>query len=148
LAQKANADVAINLGEQDLREAVFAATEGKGANVILDTVGGPMVETCLGALSHKGRLVEISAPPKDSRISFDLRDFYHRESRLFGVDSRALDASACGPILETLIPGFESNDLRLLTASVETYPLEDAVKAYEQILNRTAQGRVVLTPKH
>jgi hypothetical protein len=41
-----------------------------------------MVETCLKALSHKGRLLEISAPPQDSRVSFDLRDFYHRQARL------------------------------------------------------------------
>jgi NADPH2:quinone reductase len=145
-AEKTNADVIINLEGQDLGEAVRAATDGKGANVILDTVGGPMVETCLGALSHKGRLVEISAPPKDSRVSFDLRDFYHRESRLIGVDSRALDASACGPILEQLTPGFESNALRLLTTAVTTYPLKDAIAAYEQIQDRKVRGRAVLTP--
>jgi NADPH:quinone reductase-like Zn-dependent oxidoreductase len=146
-ALKANADVVINLGEQDLREAVLDATEGKGANVILDTVGGQMVETCLGALSQKGRLAEISAPPKDSRVSFDLRDFYHQEARLLGVDSRALDASACGSILGDLTLGFESHDLQILPATVETYSLEDAIKAYEQILNGTAKARAVLTPK-
>lgn len=146
-AQKTNADLIINLEGKDLREAVLDATDGIGANVILDTVGGPMLETCLGALSQKGRLLEITAPPKDSRVSFDLRDFYHREARLFGVDSRQLDASACGPILEALTPGFESNALRLLAAKVHTYPLEDAVKAYEQILNKTISGRAVLTPK-
>jgi hypothetical protein len=31
-------------------------------------------------------------------------DFYHRESRLFGVDSRALDARACASILGRLTP--------------------------------------------
>lgn len=147
LSQQAGVDVAIDLSEQDLREAVLAATDGKGANVILDTVGGQMVETCLEVLSHKGRLLEISAPPDNSRVSFDLRDFYHREARLLGVDSRVLDVTACAAILEALTPGFESNALGSLTKAVETYSLEDAVKAYEQILNKTARGQAVLTPK-
>jgi len=147
LAQKANADIVVNLGEQDLREAVLDAKDGIGANVILDTVGGPMLETCLEALSRKGRLLEISSPAKDSRVSFNLRDFYHQEARLLGVDSRALDASASAPILEALTPGFESHALRLSTAAVETYSLSDAIKAYDQILNHTVQGRAVLTPK-
>ncbi len=147
LSQQAGVDVAIDLSEQDLREAVLAATDGKGANVILDTVGGQMVETCLEVLSHKGRLLEISAPPDNSRVSFDLRDFYHREARLLGVDSRVLDVTACAAILEALTPGFESNALGSLTKTVETYLLEDAVKAYEQILNKTVRGGAVVTPK-
>lgn len=145
-AKDNGADVVVNLGQEELREAVFAATEGKGANVILDTVGGSMVEACLGALAHKGRLIEISAPPKEPRVSFDLRDFYHRESRLFGVDSRALDVSACAQILEALNPGFEANALSA-PASTQSYPLEDAVKAYELVLNRTTTSKVVLAPK-
>ncbi len=145
-AQKFKADVVVNLENEELRDAVFAATEGKGANVILDTVGGSMVEKCLGALAHKGRLTEISAPAKEPTVSFDLRDFYHREARLFGVDSRVLDVSGCARILEALTPGFEANAF-LPPSSTQSYSLEDAVKAYEQILNRTAHGRVVLAPK-
>jgi NADPH:quinone reductase-like Zn-dependent oxidoreductase len=146
LAQQAGVDVVINLGEQDIEEAIFAATEGKGVNVILDTVGGDMVETCLKVISVKGRLLEITASPKNSRVSFDMREFYHRQARLFGVDSRAWDVSACASILEALRPGFESKDLRLLTSSIETYSLQDGVKAYEQIYNHNAHGRVVLVP--
>lgn len=147
LAKKAGVDVVINLAEQDLQQAVFAATEDKGANVILDTVGGAMMETCLGILQPKGRLLEISAPPKDSRVCFDLREFYHREASLLGVDSRSLDVTACASILAQMTPGFESGALRLLSASVETYSLEEGVKAYEQVLNHSTKGKVVLTPK-
>lgn len=145
-AKQFKADVVINLENQELHDAVFAATEGEGANVILDTVGGAMVEKCLQVLAHKGRLVEISAPAKEPRVSFDLRDFYHRQSRLFGADSRSLDSSACGPMLEALVPGFEANAFLPPTA-IETYSLEDAVKAYEQVQNRSTSSKVVLAPK-
>ncbi|HTA39915.1 MAG TPA: zinc-binding alcohol dehydrogenase family protein, partial [Candidatus Acidoferrales bacterium] len=72
-------------------DAVRAATNGLGANVVFDTVGGVMFESALKCVAHKGRLVEISATGR-TRVEFDLRDFYHNESRIIGVDTRKLDA--------------------------------------------------------
>lgn len=69
----------------------------------------------------------------------------HRESRLFGVDSRTLDVIACAAVLEALTPGFEANALKA-SSTIENYLLEDAVKAYEVVLNRSTTSKVVLTP--
>ncbi len=106
-----------------------------------------MAETCLQALSHKGRLLEISAPPRYACISFDLRDFYHRESRLFRVGSRSVDVTGCAAILEQLTPGFEAGALRLISPTVTSYSLTEAIQTYEQIANKTVRGRAVLTPE-
>lgn len=114
--------------------------------MIVDTVGGPMVEPCLKSLAHKGRLTEISAPAKDRQVCLDLIDFYHREARLLGVDSRVLDARACAEILGKLTPGFESGALRAPAAGINRHPLQEAIKAYEQVLNRSVTGKVTLTP--
>jgi len=146
LAQAIGVDVVINLAGQALPDAVKAATQGQGVAVIVDTVGGSMVELCLQALQHRGRLVEISSPAQERRVTFDLIDFYHQEARLLGVDSRALDVIACAEILRQLAPGFESKALRPPTAGVQGYPLQDAIVAYEQVLNRAVKGRVALTP--
>ena len=97
----------------------------------------------MGTLSRKGRAIAVSAPA-DPRVTFDLRDFYRRELRLFGVDSRTLDAIACGQMLAKIAPGFEQNALR--PPAIATYPLADAAAAYEQVLNRTGASKVVLIP--
>ena len=146
LAQQAGADIAINLADKALPEAVLAVTNSKGAGVIIDTVGGPMVEPCLKSLAHKGRLTEISAPAKDRQVCFDLIDFYHRESRLLGVDSRVLEAWACAEILGMLTPGFEAGVLYAPAAGITRHPLQEAIIAYEQVLNRSVTGRVTLAP--
>jgi NADPH:quinone reductase len=140
------ADVAINLERSQLREEVFAATEGRGANIIVDTVGGVMVETCLGLLAPQGRLTEISAPAKERRICFDAIDFYRQQARLLGVDSRALSAIQCAPILDELTPGFETNQL-FASDAIENYRLADAVKAYERVRDRATSHKVIFTPK-
>jgi NADPH:quinone reductase-like Zn-dependent oxidoreductase len=40
--------------------AVLSATDGRGADVVLYAVGGPMFGTALKLLAHRGRLLEIT----------------------------------------------------------------------------------------
>jgi NADPH:quinone reductase-like Zn-dependent oxidoreductase len=142
VAHHNGADIVIDLSSGALADQIRDATGGKGANVILDTVGGPMFEPCLLSLARKGRQAEISSPAKDRRVSFDLIDFYHRESRLLGVDSRKLGVVDCGLILARLTPGFEQGALRPPASGIKLYPLSDGVAAYEAVAQ--GSGRVAL----
>jgi NADPH:quinone reductase len=145
IARRLGCDRIVNLKQENLKEAILAATDGKGVNIVYDTVGGPMFEICLETLANKGRLVEISTPLDKRQVSFDLLDFYRRELRLFGVNSLSADAQACARILAELTPGFESRFLHPPSIA-QTYSLAEAVPAYEQVLNRTALGKVILSP--
>ncbi len=144
IVETSGVDIVINLATENLNSAVLAATGGKGVDVVLDTVGGSMLENSMLTLSPRGRLVAISAPPKEAKICFDLRDFYHRELRLFGVDSRAFDATQCGKLLAELNPLFETNAI-LPPEAIVTYPLRGGIIAYEQVHNRTNVSQLVLT---
>jgi NADPH:quinone reductase-like Zn-dependent oxidoreductase len=77
--------------DRALEIGIREVSNGRGADVVFDTVGGAMFEPALKSLTHRGRLLEISSAG-DRRVSFDLLDFYHNESRLFGVDTRVRDA--------------------------------------------------------
>ena len=98
-------------GAQDLPAEVRAATGGKGADVVFDLVGGVMFRNAVNCLALRGRLVEISATGQ-REVSFDLADFYHNESRLYGVDTLKRDLTASAEVLEALTPGFVSGDYR------------------------------------
>ena len=74
---------------------------------MFDVVGGVMFEKCLGALAWRGRQVAVSSSP-EPRVSFNLVDFYHNESRLLGVDSLKLSFEETAEILRQLSPGIES----------------------------------------
>ena len=143
VAEQNGADVVIDLSGGELPRQVRNATGGKRADVIMDTVGGPMFEPCLVSLARKGRLVEISSPAKERRVSFDLIDFYHRESRLLGVDSRKFGVVESGSILAQLAPGFETDALRGPASGIKTYALREGVAAYEAVAR--GSGRVALT---
>lgn len=136
----------INLKQDDLKALVLEATNGKGINVVYDTVGGMMFTPCLETLAQSGRLIEISAPLDNRHVCFDLLDFYRRELRLLGVNSLSANATACGRILSQLAPGFESNHLCPPLIG-KSYPLEETIHAYEEVMNRANSGKVLLTPR-
>jgi NADPH:quinone reductase len=127
-----------------LESMVRSATNGRGADVIFDSVGGPMFEPTLKALGHRGRQLEISSAG-DRRVSFDLLDFYHNESQLFGVDTRARDAVASAVLLEALVPFFEQGAFQP-PAIDRMFALSDGRAAYEEVDRGQVRGRIVLAP--
>jgi NADPH2:quinone reductase len=131
----------INTKTEDLRERVFELTAGKGANAVLDTVGGPMFEPALRSLSVGGRQVAISS--RDSRVSFNLTDFYHNSSRLLGVDSYALTSRQIAEIESELQSGFETGVLT--PPPIEIAPFEKAVDAYSRMAAGQAKVKQVLS---
>lgn len=134
-------DVCIDLLTDDLLGKVMANTDGRGVDVVFDVVGGPLFEPCLRCLAHGGRQVAISSPG-DGQVNFNLRDFYHREARLFGADSLALGLEESAGILRSLLPGIESGWFQ--APEIETCSLKDAPAAYRRIEEGTATKKLVI----
>ena len=132
------------LGAKDLPAEVRAATAGKGADVVFDLVGGVMFRNAVNSLALRGRLVEISATGQ-REVSFDLADFYHNESRLYGVDTLKRDLTASADVLDALTPGFAAGHYRAAPIG-ETCGLGEAQQAYRKVAAGAA-GRVVLRPQ-
>jgi NADPH:quinone reductase-like Zn-dependent oxidoreductase len=132
------------IGASDPPAAVRAATGGRGADVVFDAVGGVMFRTALGCLALRGRLIEISATGQ-REVTFDLPDFYHNESRLFGVDTLKRDLVASARILDALTAGFEAGDYRAPPIG-QTVPLAAAREGYRKVAAGAA-GRIVVMPQ-
>lgn len=132
-------------GARDLPAAVGALTCDRGADVVFDTVAGPLFEPCLRALAHRGRQVAISVTG-DPRVSFNLADFYHKEARLLGVDTLALDYAGSAAILRELLPGLSDGTLPP-PATIESVPLDEGSAAYARLHAGQARGsKLVLVP--
>ena len=142
-ARQLPVDVWINLETTELSNGTREATEGRGANVIFDLVGGPMFEKCLAALAWRGRQVAISSSP-EPRVGFNLVDFYHNESRLLGVDSLKLSFQEATEILRELTSGFESGDFP--PPDVRAFPLNQGPKVYRDMHKGRMKGKIVLNP--
>jgi NADPH2:quinone reductase len=130
--------------EEPLGSVVRRASGGRGADVVFDAVGGAMFEPALKCLAHGGRQTEITSAG-DRRLSFDLLDFYHNESRLFGVDTRHRDAVASAVLLDALTPFFEQGTFKPPMID-RVIPLSEGLVAYDQVARGEARGRIVLAP--
>jgi len=103
-----------------------------------------MFRNAVNSLALRGRLVEIAATG-GREVSFDLADFYHNESRLYGVDTLKRDLTASAEVLEALTPGFVAGDYRAAPIT-EICGLGEAQEAYRKVAAGSA-GRVVLQPQ-
>jgi NADPH:quinone reductase-like Zn-dependent oxidoreductase len=138
------ADFLIDTRDPDMGSQLRAHTAGRGADVIFNTAGGPIFGIALTLLAHRGRQVEITSPT-ERHVTFDLVDFYHNESQLFGLDTLKRDLTASGRILEKLRPAFDSGVYQPPVIS-KIFPLAQAQQAYE-LVAQGEPGRVILMPR-
>jgi NADPH:quinone reductase len=138
-----DADAFINVKGKDLAIEARAWADWKGLDLVFDCVGGPMFESCLKSLRIGGRQVAITSVG-DGRVTFDLRDFYHKRLRLIGVDSLGLTGPQIATTMNSLRPGFEGGHLR--PPQVRTWPLEQAVDAYTAVQAGRSGKKQVLVP--
>lgn len=143
IAERAGVEVIVDTSREEVTDAVLAATDGHGVNLVLDAVGGPLFEPALNSLGEKGRMVVITTTPGKQQVSFNLLDFYRKGLRLFGLMTSFLDAEGSASVLRDLNPGFDEGALHA-PAIAERYPLEQAGTAYVRVESGEAAGRVML----
>lgn len=137
----------IALETEDLAAKTREVTGGRGADVVFDVIGGGMFEKCLASLAHRGRQVAIASGP-ERRVAFDLIDFYHNESRLFGVDSLKIGFEETGAILRELVSGMERGIYPAPSKEegIQVFPLEKGVEVYREVAEGRLRQKAVLVP--
>ncbi|MEZ0112638.1 NADPH2:quinone reductase [Catenulispora sp. EB89] len=130
-------------GTVDLAEAVLDSTGGRGADLVLDTVGGPQFEPALRSLRFGGRMVGIFSAP-EPKISFSPAEIYNRQLRVTGLASVFLDGAYAAGIFDQLKPLFERGILA--APAVRTWPLAQGAEAYQAVMNGSSGIKQVLVP--
>jgi NADPH:quinone reductase len=137
-------DVFVNTKNKELPLEVKALTNGKGADLVFDAVGGPMFEPCLKSLRVGGRQVALTSIG-NGRVEFSLVDFYHNLLRLISVDTVKLAGPAIAKIMDQLRAGFEGGYLQ--AAPVQSWSLDQAVDAYTAVEKGTGLNKHVFLPR-
>ena len=135
----------LSAGPISLPEQIHAETAGQGADVVFDVVGSSLFEPCLQCLAFGGRQVTIASSP-DPKVTFNLVDFYHNQSRLIGVDSIQLSFEDSGRILRSLLPYFESGDFRP-QGDLVPVGFDDVLGAYRELAENRAKAKYVFEPR-
>lgn len=138
-------DVSVPDVRNNLREQVYAAVGKRGADVVLDNVGGDVFDACLRAIAWSGRLLvigftsgripEIKAGlilvKNIAVIGMQISDYRDRQPEKFRqVRQQLLDMCSAG---------------KLKPHVMATFPLERYAEAFALVRDRKVIGKVVLT---
>ena len=139
------ADVAINYREGDFVEATLRATDGRGADVILDMVGGDYLPRNAAAAAVEGRIALI-ATQGGNKAELDLRPLMVKRLTITASTLRAQPVENKGRIAAALRqhvwPLFETSGLKPVIHA--RFPLADAAGAHRLMESDAHIGKIVL----
>ena len=140
------ADVAIRYDRDDLRSAIRDFTDGKGADVVYDPVGGSATETCFRSLRWNGRLLVVGfAAGKIPRLPLNLALL--KSASAVGVFWGDFVVRYPKENRANLVQLKEWCEQGLLRPHVDrVFSFEQAASAMDYVAERKVMGRVCLAP--
>ena len=134
----------INSSASDVATRVRELTDGKGADIVFNTVGDPYFEAANKSLALRGRQILIATIERV--VPFNILEFYRGQYTYVGIDTLGLSSIATGAVLRELGPGFASGHLKPFPIRPGAiHPLEHAKAAFLAVAG-SSRDRVILRP--
>ena len=146
LCRSLGADVAVSYRDQDFVEEVRAATDGRGADVILDNMGAKYLDRNVSALATQGRLVIIGMQG-GSKAELNIGKLLAKRGAVIATSLRSRPveekAAICASVVEHVWPLVSAGSVRTLVHT--SFPLEQAAEAHRLMESGQHTGKIVLT---
>ena len=146
LAESLGADVTVDANVDDMNAALRDANGGKKVDIVLEMVGGPTFDGSLRALAPFGRLIVFGMASRVPPTPIAPASLMVGSKCVMGfwlVDCMGRPGLLAEPMAE-LLSMTASGALRPIVGN--TYPLEDARRAHEDMRARRTTGKVLLDP--
>ena len=141
------ADVLINYATQDFVEEVKKKTEGRGVDLVLESVGGEVFEKSLKCLRPTGRLVVYGTSSGQEPSPIKLLDLRQQSISVSGFSFGALSVVRPDVVRQAMQGVTELLRQRKIRPVVgHTFPLAEARAAHNLLGSRGNFGKVVLIP--
>jgi len=140
------AEILINYREQDFVEVLADATDGLGADVILDNIGAKYLARNVNSLAVSGRLVIIGLQG-GVKAELDINTLLRKSAAVIATSLRGRPATEKAAIVaavrEHVWPLIESGQVRPIVH--RTFPITQAADAHRELEAGTNIGKVLLT---
>lgn len=144
---KANgADVLINHTQTDLKAAIKNATDGKGADVVYECVGGDTFDICSRSMAWNGRLLVIGfagGTIPELPVNLPLVKGYSVVGVFWGAFTQ-YQAKDFAANMRELLGWYVQGKVKVVVD--EALPLAKAIQALNKVISRQVQGKMVLVP--
>lgn len=136
-AKKLGADVSINYQKEDFHKVILKETQGRGVDVVFEHIGPETWPKSLASLARGGRMVTCGAT-SGPQATIDIRFLFVKHLSILGSYMGSRHE------LETVLRLIEEGRLHPVVDS--TFPLKEAAKAQQRMLDRKQFGKIVLVP--
>jgi len=139
------ADIAINYRDDDFAAKVREATDGRGVDVVLDSIGGKYLASNLDCLAIDGRLVIIGLLG-GAKADINLAALLLRRLRVIGSTLRTRSVQDKAEVVSRFIERFGGalGAGRIKPVIDRVFPLEQAAEAHRLVQSSAHFGKVVL----
>ena len=145
-AKSQGADDGINYSEQDLNKAIKALTNGRGADVVYDAVGGDAFDACSRAMAWDGRLLIVgfaSGRIPTLPVNLTLVKGYSVIGVFWGSFTLKQPEDHAANMRE-LYQWFEAG--KVVPVIDKGFALKDGIEAIKYVTGRNVRGKVVVRP--
>ena len=119
-------------------------SDGKGANLVFNTVGSPYFEAANKAMAKGATQIFISTLERP--VPFDIFTFYRGMHTYVGIDTLALNCIETNERMQAMRTGFEAGSLKpFVVNSDAVFSLNQVLTVYKEVL-AGASRRVVFNP--
>jgi NADPH2:quinone reductase len=139
-------DDGINYARTDFVEEVRRLTDGRGADVVVDSVGGSTLQGSIRCLAYRGRCVTVGDAGRQGTEQMDISTLRPNNQSLTGyfMGAELFLSERPHAIIARHLDDIAAGRLRVVID--RRFPLADAAAAHEYIESRQAFGRVLLIP--
>ena len=144
LCKEYGADEGINYSEEDLKTRIKELTEGKGADVVYDPVGDKFSEPALRAMAWEGRFLVVGFAAGDiPKIPLNLALL--KGCQIVGVFWGSWAMQFPNENMRNTMELIQWHAQGKLKPHIHAvYPLEEAQKAMEEMMQRKVRGKIVI----
>jgi len=135
-------DEVIDLSQEKLRDGVRRITEGYGADIVIDAIGGKILSEALGTLAMGGSLTTLGYSA-GREATIDVTDLIWKRANMKSFSLFAQPAGAWKAAWGIVLPLLQSGAVKPIVA--KTFPLAEAAGALRYLVEDRPFGRVVLT---
>ncbi len=139
-------DLGLHTRQGDFAAAVNQATDQRGVNLVVNTVGGTVFAECLRCMAFEGRLATVGYVDQTLKAEVDLQALHAKRLTLFGVSNklRSADQRAAG------VPAFVADwmpaiaDGRIQPLVDRVFDFNDLPAAQAHMQSNQHLGKIVL----
>jgi NADPH:quinone reductase-like Zn-dependent oxidoreductase len=139
-------DVALQTRKPDFHAQVMEATGGRGADLVVNNVGGSLFAECIRSLAYRGRLATVGYLDRVMQAELDIDALHAKRLRLFGVSNKhrsaAERAATVRGVIADFLPYFASGRIKPLIDRV--YPFDRLAEAKAYMESDAHLGKVAI----